>query len=212
MQPTMDDDVPSPIDFLRIDHAREWEGNAMARPFRMDFFTAISAELERTVPADASILELGSGPGFLAQHLLTQLPRVTLHLLDYSAAMHTLAQARLANFSGRVTYVERSFREEGWGDGLGSFDAVVSVQAIHELRHKRYAAALHRAVKGLLAPGGEYLVCDHYFGDDAMRDNRLYMSIAEQQACLEDAGFEVTTLLVKGGRTLLRAVPARQVC
>jgi predicted methyltransferase len=60
-------------------------------------------------------------------------------------------------------------------------------------------------VKTLLAPGGVYLVCDHYFGDDGMRNEQLYMSIAEQEAALRAAGFEIRPLLLKGGMALYRA-------
>jgi cyclopropane fatty-acyl-phospholipid synthase-like methyltransferase len=130
---------------------------------------------------------------------------VTMHLLDFSPAMHELARTKLASFADRVTFVERDFKSTDWSEGLGEFDAIVTVQAVHELRHKYRADGFHRGVKGLLKEHGKYLVCDHYFGEDGMKNNQLYMSIDEQRSSLVGAGFKVPEVLVKGGRSLFHA-------
>ncbi|MDO8270611.1 MAG: class I SAM-dependent methyltransferase [Gammaproteobacteria bacterium] len=198
-------DVPTPIDFRTMRDAQEWESKAMLRPYREDFFAAFADELKAIDKPAIRILELGSGPGFLAHHVLSKIPGAQLTLLDYSSAMHELARHRLIDNLGSVTFVERSFKEPGWEVGLGQFDAVITNQAVHELRHKRYAAALHAQVKKLLCVGGVYLVGDHYFGEGAMQNDQLYMSLEEQRFCLESSGYEVADVLIKGGRALYRA-------
>lgn len=198
-------DVPSPIDLRQMGDALVWERTAMARPFREEFFEAITRQLQNSEAARPSVLELGSGPGFLALHMLSRLPAATMHLLDFSPAMHELARSRLESCLDRVTFIERDFKSHDWASGLGKFDAVVTVQAVHELRHKCYAEALHRQVRGLLEANGRYLICDHYFGTDGMANNELYMSIDEQRASLVAVGFDVTEVLIKGGRSLLLA-------
>jgi len=76
--------------------ALSWEATAtVKRPYRVDVFARITGVLRATVRHDARILELGSGPGFLASHLLSELPRLDYHALDFSAAMHELAAVRL---------------------------------------------------------------------------------------------------------------------
>ena len=155
-------DVPSPINLQSIDAATEWESTAMEkRPWRVEFFEAFVSEIQQTSD-QPTVLELGSGPGFLAAHVLTRLPKARLHLLDFSQAMHTLARARLVALAPAVQFTVRNFREPAWTQGLATFDCVMTNQAVHELRHKRYAPDLHRAVKPLLRNGGTYLVCDHY--------------------------------------------------
>jgi predicted methyltransferase len=120
--------------------------------------------------------------------------------------MHALARDRLGELASRATFVAASFREPDWPDRLGPFDFVVTHQAVHELRHKRHAVALHRQVRSVLKPGGAHLMCDHYCGPGGMANDQLYMSIAEQQAALREAGFaQVTELLRKGGLVLHRA-------
>jgi SAM-dependent methyltransferase len=152
------------------------------------------------------ILELGSGPGFLAQYLLQALSEVSYVMLDFSAAMHDLARARLGELARRAEFIEGDFKQPGWHAGLGEFGCAVTLQAVHELRHKRYAPALHAQVRELLAPGGFYLVCDHYCGPDGMQNDRLYMSVEEQRQALSEAGFtRIVELLRKGGMVLHRA-------
>lgn len=201
------DDVPSPIDLRLMQDAREWEQTVMAkRPWRKDFFACIGSEIAAAAPPVRRILELGSGPGFLAQHLLQSLGDVSYIMLDFSAAMHQLARDRLGALAEKVEFIERDFKQPSWHEGLGAFDCAVTLQAVHELRHKRYAAGLHARVRELLAPGGFYLVCDHYFGADGMQNDRLYMTPAEQRDALALAGFtSIRELLRKGGMTLYRA-------
>ena len=197
-------DVPSPIDLRCMHDALAWEQTAMQRPYRLDFFNAFADELQKLNREHLRVLELGSGPGFLAKHLIERLPHVQLTLLDFSSAMHELAAKRLGQ-SAKVTYVYASFKDSGWEQNLQTFDAVITNQAVHELRHKAYAVGLHKAAKRIVKPGGVYLICDHYYGEGAMQNEQLYMSLDEQKSSLEVAGFAVTEVLVKGGRALYSA-------
>jgi SAM-dependent methyltransferase len=202
------DDVPSPINLRCPADARAWAEQAMRRrPWRVDVFAAMTEELRALSAPRLRVLELGSGPGFLAQHVLWQLgERVDYVALDVSAAMHALARERLGAHAHSVSFIERSFKEPGWTEGLGCFDAVLTLQAVHELRHKRHAAALHAAVRGLLAPRGCYLVCDHVCGRDGLSNETLYMSLDEQVAALRAGGFAAVELLLeRHSLALLRA-------
>jgi ubiquinone/menaquinone biosynthesis C-methylase UbiE len=129
------------------------------------------------------------GPGFLACHLLKALPNVHMVLLDFSAAMHELAKQRLGPLVSGVEFVEGSFKDRAWSGRLTQFDAVVTHQAVHELRHKQYALDLHKHVKAVLRPRASYLVCDHFFGPDGMSNDQLYMTVGEQKAAIESAGY-----------------------
>lgn len=194
-------DIPSPIDLRRMEDAREWADTAMSkRPWRVDFFEAFAATIDQVSQGQPMrVLELGSGPGFLAEYLLKALPSIEYVALDFSSAMHQLAAQRLGQLVGRVQFVERSFCDESWPEGLGTFNAVVTLQAVHELRHKHHAARLHSQVRQVLAHGGSYLVCDHFAGEGGMSNDQLYMSVVEQGAATERGGFQsVREVLVKG--------------
>jgi SAM-dependent methyltransferase len=178
-----DADVPSPIDFRDPAHAREWASKAMVlRPWRTEIFARIAGEL--AVSGAMRVLELGSGPGWLAERVLAERPEIDYVALDFSPVMHELARDRIGE---RARFVVRDFLAADWADGLGRFDAVVTMQAVHELRHKRRAVALHAQVRALTA---RYLVCDH-----ARAGSSLYMTTDEQVRALRDAGFATITEL-----------------
>lgn len=197
-------DVPSPIDLRLMPDALEWERTANEkRPYRAKIFAGFAKELIATSSRVQRILELGSGPGFLAQHLLRLLPNASFVLLDFSPAMHELARNRLGVLCERVEFVERNFKEPGWSQGLGRFRVIVTNQAVHELRHKRHAALLHSQAKVLLEPCGSYLVCDHFFGDGGATNDQLCMTIEEQRQALLDAGFKTVRQVVLEGSLVL---------
>ena len=128
----MNNDVPSPIDLRTLPDALEWESTAMQkRPCRTEFFEAFAKQIEPVSDAGTvDVLELGSGPGFLAKHLLDGLPSISRYVaLDFSPAMHQLARTRLGVQVARVEFVERSFLQPEWPQGLGKFDFVITLQA-----------------------------------------------------------------------------------
>ena len=201
-------DVPSPINLQDMKDAKEWERTAMLRPFREEFFEAFTNEISAIRKTGLNILELGSGPGFLAQYILSRIDGVNFTLLDFSEPMHELARQRLGVISAsKLHYLLRSFNDHNWADDIDHIDVVISNQAVHELCHKRYAPTFFAQVHKLLKPDGALLFCDHYFGDDGLGNDQLYMSRSEQRQTLERAAFHVTEVLVKGGRALYKALP-----
>ncbi|MBZ0238792.1 MAG: class I SAM-dependent methyltransferase [Deltaproteobacteria bacterium] len=156
-----DEDVPIRVDFRDAATARAWiEETRIKRPYRPRFFAAFGEALASR-PA-LRILELGSGPGQLARALLARCDVSAYVALDFSPAMHALAAEHLGALASRVTFVTRDFREPAWPDGLGGFDAVVTLQAAHETRHRRHLVPLLERARTTLAPGGVLLYADHY--------------------------------------------------
>ena len=78
------DDVPSAIDLRSMADARDWAASAMLkRPWREEFFRRIAQELAGLDGSGCTVLELGSGPGFLAQRILAALSPVDYIALDF---------------------------------------------------------------------------------------------------------------------------------
>jgi cyclopropane fatty-acyl-phospholipid synthase-like methyltransferase len=199
-------DVPSPIDLRSEADATEWAATAMAkRPWREAFFQTFVAELHRLSNPRAAVLELGSGPGFLAQRILEALTEVDYTALDFSLAMHALAQKRLGPLATRVHFVHADFLLPDWDAGLQQYDAIVTLQAVHELRHKRHAIGLYRRVRELLTRDGVFLIADHVRGEQAMVNAALYMSLPEHEQVLRDAGFDAEEIRREQGLVLYRA-------
>lgn len=185
------------IDPQQIAQARE-RGEAMAlrRPWRGAFFVRIVAMVaDLSGGAPCRVLELGSGPGLLAEALLTSLPRVQYCGLDNQPAMHCVAAERVGPNAARASFMARDLQTQEWSDGLGDFDFVLAFQVVHMLGHKRAAAACHAQARKLLRPGGTYLMCDPYLGAQAMSDAALFMTPEEQSRTLHAAGFGCVELV-----------------
>ncbi|HEY4055501.1 MAG TPA: class I SAM-dependent methyltransferase [Kofleriaceae bacterium] len=205
-----DDEQDVPI---RVDHrdpatARTWlEDARLRRPFRRDFRAAFCAEL--SAHRQLRILELGSGPGELAREILLHCDVASYTALDWSQAMHDIAREHLGDLVERVSFVVRDFREPAWPAGLGTFDAIVTQQAVHETRHRRHALPLFERARTLLVPGGLLLYCDSYLVDPNAALAALSLERAEQPRVLERAGFvDVRLLHDEGNMALYRATVA----
>jgi len=190
--------------------ASQWADEVSAkRPWRPAFFEAIARELQELSTPDASVLELGSGPGFLAQYLLDPVRLRSYTALDFSDAMHTLAKHRLGSKAEVVAFLTRDFLDPTWDEGLLQYSSVVTLQAVHELRHKRKAPALYSRVLPHVHPDGVFLMCDHYYGVSGMTNSALFMSELEHVEALTRGGFvEVTCIHKEGGMVLYRAKSA----
>jgi SAM-dependent methyltransferase len=180
-------DVPIRVDFRDPDTARAWvEDTRIRRPYRPRFFAAFAAALAGR--PRLRVLELGSGPGQLARELLVHADVADYVALDFSPAMHAIAVEHLGALAGRVTFVTRDFRAPTWPDGLGPFDAVVTLQAAHETRHRRHLVPLLARARTVIAPGGVLLYADHYLTADS-KWPALAPAKDDQPRALARAGF-----------------------
>lgn len=199
----MDDDVPITVDFRIAAHTSKWVAEADAkRPYRADVRALIANE----VRGARRILELGGGPGLLAQTVLSVAPAAEYTLLDFAQPMLEHAAIRAPG----AHLLLRDFLDPQWSEGLGAFDAVITMQAVHELRHKRRRPLLYRQVHDVLAPGGMFVVCDHAPTDDSPRQQAISATEAEQHAALAEAGLVgVETLATIGTLYVIRCQRTR---
>jgi SAM-dependent methyltransferase len=196
-----DDDVPIRVDFRDPATARTWiEDTRIRRPYRPRFFAAFCAALAPR--PELRILELGSGPGQLAREILVHCDVRSYVALDFSPAMHQLAAEHLGDLASRVTFVTRDFREPAWPDDLGAFDAVVTLQAAHETRHKRHLVPLLERARTVVVPGGVLLYADHYLTPETKLP-ALAPARADQPLALERAGFVDVRLVHEEGNMAL---------
>jgi len=116
--------------------------------------------------------------------------------------MHAIAAEHLGELAGRVTFVTRDFREPTWPDDLGTFDAVVTLQAAHETRHKRHLVPLLERARTVVAAGGLLLYADGYLTPETKLPG-LCPTRDEQPLALERAGFVAVELRHEEGNMAL---------
>jgi ubiquinone/menaquinone biosynthesis C-methylase UbiE len=177
-------DWDSPADAAAYGEAADRE-----RPWRAKIRDHIAARVATLAPR-ARVLELGSGPGLLADCVLERCPDLeTYTLLDFSEPMLALSRKRLVAFPA-ASFVLASFKSDAWTQLVdGRFDCVLSMQAIHELRHKRHAERVYKQAHEVLAARGLIMICDHTPFDDSSTNTALYMTRDEQHEALAAAGF-----------------------
>jgi cyclopropane fatty-acyl-phospholipid synthase-like methyltransferase len=205
-----DDDVPPGVDFLSEPAARRWAEEAEAKlASRINFFAAFVQAITEHEPTIHRVLELGSGPGFLAEYILSRCVSIERYtLLDFSPTMLNLSAERLRTFGISVSYLRADFKQAGWTRHIdGPYDGIVTMQAVHELRHKRHAWGFYGACHAFSKRGGLLLVCDHLPHNGSERDRALFMTEEEHLAAIQNAGFsEVEILLRTTERLACRAI------
>ena len=156
-------------------------------------FHRFAAELKALGRPFPRALDLGSGRGALASHVLREVPGLRLVALDFSDTPAPPARTRLARKEGRLTHVTRHLADPAWTDGLGRFDVVISHDAVHGLLRAHRPAALYAQVRSLLLPRAVFLLADRAAIDDG--GNSRYLTLDEQCEAFEAAGWSSTHTL-----------------
>ena len=120
-------------------------------------YDAIARKVTRRASAAESVLDVGTGPGFLPPRLARAYPSATITGLDLGPEMLVMARARAeaAGVADRVRFLEGSAYDMPFPDS--SFDLVVATSAIHMLDDlPRFVSEAHR----VLESGGNLVVID----------------------------------------------------
>lgn len=122
--------------------------------FREERFTALVAAVAAVCGAHPRVLDLGCGPGSVADRVLRELPAAHVVGVDADPVLIELGR-RTHVGDPRVSFVDLDLTDGGWTARLPAarFDAVTSTTALHWLTAAQLAA-VYRDAASLLAPGG----------------------------------------------------------
>lgn len=181
-----------------------------------EFYPFTAAQLPRT--PGARVLDLGCGTGLELEYYFAQNPAAQVTGIDLAAGM---LQALREKFPGRDLHLIRgSYLELPLGAGI--YDAAVSVESLHHFT-KAEKVPLYRRVLAALKPGGYFLLTDYFAASDLEEEHfraellRLRaaenvpdgilchfdtpLTLAHEQAALQEAGFTQVELLGTWGAT-----------
>lgn len=145
-------------EFHNMDFAKEWADKFTPTPERIDLFETMLNSINQINENHIHILELGIGPGFLAEFLLSNLENATYQGLDYSIPMLKIAERRLTVFKDRICFTQADLTNPNWIDGMAdSPRIVVSTWALHDLFNEDSIHSVYKNVEKLLAPNGIFL-------------------------------------------------------
>ena len=144
-------------------------------------------ELIRPVVKDKTVLELATGTGLIAKHIVN----ATVHIEATDASAEMIAEAKRDNRSAKLHFsVQDMFSLSYEGN---SFDVVIVSNALHIVPQPEKALAeIHRVLK----PGGIFFICNEANGETTKDDKWMQiingMTIYTDTALkgyLEQAGF-----------------------
>lgn len=194
----MSDVVGAQHEFHDPDYAADWANRFIPTPEREQLFSTIIRRLaEEPLPAP-HIVELGIGPGYLAERVLQRLPQVAYEGVDFSTAMLDLARQRLANFGERVRFTQADLLDDDWIQRVQRpVGAVISTWALHDLGGEAQTAQVYRACARLLPPGGLLLNGDFVKPEEtSLPFEPGRFPVARHLELLQAAGFARTACLI----------------
>jgi SAM-dependent methyltransferase len=142
--------------------AAEWAAGLQTRyPERAEVMRHIIAQLTALPFPAPQVVELAPGPGLLAELLLRDLPQMSYTGLDSSSLLLTYARGQLAPFGRRARLIQADLNGEAWLDQLpAKIQAIISLQALHDLGDESHIDRIYGLARRLLVPGGLLLNAD----------------------------------------------------
>ena len=124
------------------------------RPEQLDIALSI---LEGAPPG--WILDLGAGPGLVAEQLLERSPHLSVACADVSERMLELARSRLECFGARVELVRIDLEAAETELPARPYSGAIAVQALHNVAPAAQLAAI-RLLTGVLPRGSVFVLVD----------------------------------------------------
>ena len=187
---------------------REWPERVTIADHICTLITTYANDHNRNAPV---VLELCCGPGWLAMTLLEKLPIITYTGLDLSPPFLAFAQERLTPYGNRATLFEADLSTMDWPECLpgnemiSHFDAIVSLQSLHDVGDERVIGQIYTIGRSLLRPGGFLLNADLVVAEgEELSNNPGRLSIPRHLTLLKRIGYgNVRCTLAVGGFGLI---------
>ena len=172
--------------------AVEWADRFVPTPARLALFDLVLSELKSKIPERGRVVELGIGPGYLADHVLRAMPGIQYCGIDYSRPMLDISRSRLRAHSARVAYLQADLVNDTWWDDVPApVSAIISTWALHDLGSRENVEIVYKSCAQVLQDGGLFLN-----GDFIKPEKTRYefepgrFRIVDHLAILRRVGFE----------------------
>ena len=185
-------------DFHDEEFVAGWADRFVPTPERLELFNIIFSELKSRIPPNRCVVELGIGPGYLADYLLRVMPEIQYYGVDFSSPMLDIARQRLTPHLARVTYVQADLVKDDWWTNIPTpVDTIVSTWALHDLGSQENVEVVYKNCAQVLQDGGMLLNGDFIKPDKAVYEYEPgRFEIAKHIAMLRQAGFKSAECLV----------------
>ena len=142
-------------EFHDLEFVQGWANRFVPTPPRLQLFDLILGQIEQVCKPDAHVLELGTGPGYMARHILERNSHVTYEALDFSDAFIDVARQTIGGLTNRVVFTNADLMAQDWPDKLSRKpDAIISTWALHDLGGQEPVAHVYARCHEVLRDGG----------------------------------------------------------
>ena len=168
-----------------------WADRFVPTAPRLALFDMILDQVNQLGIADANVLELGIGPGYMARHILERDTTIRYEGLDFSTVFFEVAKRTLGPLSGRVTLTKADLMDQSWPTHLARVPhAIISTWALHDLGGQQAIANVYRRCFESLPEGGVLVNGDFIKPDGTQWDYEPgRFEIARHLELLREAGF-----------------------
>lgn len=168
-----------------------WADRFVPSPSRLALFDMILDQVEQSGMADASVLELGIGPGYMARHILERSGTLRYEGLDFSDVFFEVAKRTLGDLASRVTLTKADLMDQSWPTRLARQpQAIISTWALHDLGSVQAVADVYARCFEILPEGGVLVNGDFIKPDGTNWDYEPgRFEIARHLQLLRSAGF-----------------------
>jgi len=153
-------------EFHDAEFVRGWASRFVPTEPRLQLFDMILAEVEKLGKPDAHVLELGTGPGYIARHMLERNTSIGFEALDFSDVFMDVARETIGDLTHRVVFTNADLMHQDWPQKLAKQpDAIIATWALHDLCGEQpdadvYARAYETLPAGGLLANGDFIKPD----------------------------------------------------
>lgn len=145
-------------DFHNKQFSEEWSSKFEPTTERLSLFQLITDNIKATNKKYINILELGIGPGFLAEYILSSNDNYNYQGIDFSKTMLNLASKRLVSHSNKLVLTEADLTYPEWKNKIKRKpDCIISTWSLHDLLSKQNIQNVYQAAFNILPEGGKLI-------------------------------------------------------
>ena len=136
-------------------YVRGWADRFVPTASRLRLFDLILEQIRQPAAANAHVVELGIGPGYMARYILRRDQTISYEGVDFSEAFFEVARETIGDLMHRVTLTKADLMQQTWPQRLSRTPgAIISTWALHDLGGQQAVADVYARCREVLPRGG----------------------------------------------------------
>ncbi|MEM7372401.1 MAG: class I SAM-dependent methyltransferase [Bacteroidota bacterium] len=145
-------------EFHNEQFAEEWSNKFSPTKDRINLFQLILDNIDIHKEQTKQVLELGIGPGYLAEYILKRRNDIVYEGLDFSRPMLNIASKRLESNKNEKRYTQVDLTDSSWKNRIKTNPGtIISTWALHDLLSKENIFNVYRVAYEVLPNQGKLI-------------------------------------------------------